>query len=93
VITLEKERVFAGLYGLFNDSLPDGWGVLLMDRAFRQLGIKTITPLERLSYMGERTMGALTYHPAKFQQSDNLSALQLSMLAEKAQQVLSAHPI
>ncbi|MEN8215288.1 MAG: type II toxin-antitoxin system HipA family toxin [Pseudomonadota bacterium] len=88
-VFIEKERVFAGLYGLFNDSLPDGWGVLLMDRAFRQLGIKTITPLERLSYMGERTMGALTYHPAKFQQSDNLSALQLSVLAENAQQVLS----
>ena len=60
-----------------------------MDRAFRQLGIKTITPLERLSYMGERTMGALTYHPAKFQQNDNLSALQLSALAEKARQVLT----
>ena len=88
-VFIEKERVFAGLYGLFNDSLPDGWGMLLMDRAFRQLGIKTITPLERLSYMGERTMGALTYHPAKFQQGNNLAALQLSVLAEKAQQVLT----
>ena len=88
-VFIEKERVFAGLYGLFNDSLPDGWGLLLMDRAFRKLGIKTITPLERLSYMGERTMGALTYHPVKFQLSDNFSALQLSLLAEKAQQVLT----
>jgi len=88
-VFIEKERVFAGLYGLFNDSLPDGWGLLLMDRAFRQLGIKTITPLERLSYMGSRTMGALSYHPAQFQQSDRLSALQLSVLAEKAQQVIT----
>jgi len=87
-VFIEQERVFAGLYGVFNDSLPDGWGLLLMDRAFRKLGIKTITPLERLSYMGERTMGALTYHPAKFQLSDKFSALQLSLLAEKAQQVL-----
>jgi len=92
-VFIEKERVFAGLYGLFNDSLPDGWGLLLMDRAFRQLGIKTITPLERLSYLGERTMGALTYHPAQFQQSDKLSALQLSVLAEKAQQVLTGTKI
>jgi serine/threonine-protein kinase HipA len=37
-----------------------------MDRAFRKLGIKTITPLERLSYLGERTMGALTYHSFRF---------------------------
>jgi len=88
-VFIERERVFGGLYGVFNDSLPDGWGLLLMDRAFRKLGIKTITPLERLSYMGKRTMGALTYHPAQFQQSDNFSALQLSLLAEKAQQVLT----
>ncbi|KHD07512.1 hypothetical protein PN36_05160 [Candidatus Thiomargarita nelsonii] len=88
-VFIERERVFAGLYGLFNDSLPDGWGLLLMDRAFRKLGLKTITPLERLSYLGERTMGALTYHPAQFQQSDNFSALQLRLLAEKAQQVLT----
>ena len=88
-VFIEKERVFAGLYGVFNNSLPDGWGLLLMDRVFQQLGIKNITPLERLSYMGERTMGALTYHPAQFQLRSNLSALQLSVLAEKAQQVLT----
>ena len=36
-VFIEKEGIFSGLYGLFNDSLPDGWGLLLMDRAFRQL--------------------------------------------------------
>ncbi len=92
-VFIEKERVFSGLYGLFNDSLPDGWGLLLMDRAFRQLGfdIKTITPLERLSYMGERTMGALSYHPAQFQQNERLSSLQLNVLAENAQQVMTGN--
>jgi serine/threonine-protein kinase HipA len=24
-VFIETEQVFAGLYGLFNDSLPDGW--------------------------------------------------------------------
>ncbi|MEN8215064.1 MAG: HipA N-terminal domain-containing protein, partial [Pseudomonadota bacterium] len=92
-VFIEKERVFSGLYGLFNDSLPDGWGLLLMDRYFRQLGfdIKTITALERLSYMGERTMGALMYHPAQFQPNERLSRLQLSVLAEKAQQVITGN--
>ena len=28
-----------GLHGVFSDSLPDGWGLLLMDRVFRQNGI------------------------------------------------------
>ncbi len=88
-VFIEKENLFSGLYGLFNDSLPDGWGLLLMDRAFRQLGIRTITPLERLSYMATRTMGALTYHPAQFQQDEILSEFKLHLLAEKSSQILS----
>lgn len=88
-VFIEKERIFSGLYGLFNDSLPDGWGLLLMDRAFRQLGITTITPLERLSYMGTRTMGALTYHPAQFQHNEILSEFKLHLLAEKSLLILS----
>ncbi len=55
-----------GLHGLFADSLPDGWGRLLMDRAFAAEGIDRaqVTPLMRLMWLGSRTMGALTYEPA-----------------------------
>ena len=28
------DRRFGPLFGLFDDSLPDGWGLLLMDRFF-----------------------------------------------------------
>lgn len=31
-----KDRNFGQLFGLFDDSLPDGWGVSLMDRFFRK---------------------------------------------------------
>jgi serine/threonine-protein kinase HipA len=34
----EKSHVFNGLFGLFNDSLPDGWGCLLLDRKLRKMG-------------------------------------------------------
>lgn len=55
-----------GLHGLFADSLPDGWGLLLMDRVFRQHGItpQQITAMDRLAYIGDRGMGALSYTPA-----------------------------
>lgn len=54
-----------GLPGLVSDSLPDGWGMLLMDRLFRKRGIAphTISPLDRLALIGRRGMGALTYAP------------------------------
>jgi serine/threonine-protein kinase HipA len=53
------------LPGLFADSLPDGWGMLLMDRLFRKQGIRLeqVSPLDRLSFIGHRGMGALTYEP------------------------------
>src|SRR3989338_3978772 len=58
--------VFNGLMGAFADSLPDGWGMLLMDRfLLRELGIdrRALSPLDRLAYMGNRGMGALEYRP------------------------------
>ncbi|MEA3196136.1 MAG: serine/threonine-protein kinase HipA [Gammaproteobacteria bacterium] len=54
------------LPGLISDSLPDGWGLLLMDRYFRRLGLEpaTLSPLDRLSFLGDRALGALTFEPA-----------------------------
>jgi len=56
---------FDGLFGVFSDSLPDGWGRMLLDRALAKKGvlIQTVTPLHRLSYVGSKGMGALSYRP------------------------------
>ena len=53
------------MFGVFNDSLPDGWGRLLLDRSLSAKGIDItrITPLDRLAYVGSRGMGALVYKP------------------------------
>lgn len=54
-----------GLHGLFADSLPDGWGLLLMDRVFRQQDIQPqqLTAMDRLAYIGDSSIGALSYRP------------------------------
>lgn len=52
------------LPGLVADSLPDGWGLLLMDRLFRQQGLHHPGPLDRLAFIGDRAMGALRFVPA-----------------------------
>ncbi len=61
-----KDREFGPIFGLFDNSLPDGWGLLLMDRYFRKKGIDvdTVTVLDRLSFLGASTMGALIYEPS-----------------------------
>ena len=54
------------LPGLVSDALPDGWGMLLMDRLFRKQGRNPaqLSPLDRLAFIGDRTMGALIFEPA-----------------------------
>lgn len=54
-----------GLHGVFADCLPDGWGMLLQDRHFRQQGIlpAQVTALDRLAFIGDRGMGALGFEP------------------------------
>ena len=56
---------FDGLFGVFADSLPDGWGKLLLDRALTAKGIdiSNMTMLDRLAFVGSKGMGALIYKP------------------------------
>jgi serine/threonine-protein kinase HipA len=88
------DRAFGLLPGLFDDSLPDGWGLLLMDRLFRRQGIDpaVISPLERLTYLGTRTMGALTYHPpAEAEHDDQL--IDLQAVGKNAQEIYSGEAV
>lgn len=81
---------FDGLHGVFNDSLPDGWGLLLMDRAlkkYRDLDPGQITPLDRLAYMGHRGMGALTYEPELIPGQDT-ETIELADIAAQSEDVL-----
>ena len=86
-----RDRAFGPLFGLFDDSLPDGWGLLLMDRHFTRQGValETISPLDRLAYLGERTMGALTYHPPAQKENLDHQMLDLHDLSREAHQVLA----
>lgn len=78
---------FWGLFGVFNDSLPDGWGLLLMDRELRRRhgwSPREIAGLDRLAYMGDRAMGALEYMPM-MDGGSNDEHVDLSELAKAAE--------
>jgi serine/threonine-protein kinase HipA len=83
-------QTFARLPGVFDDALPDGWGRLLMDRFLRQRGKSpaAFTALDRLAWMGETAMGALTFHPPA-QPSGQTQGFELGRLAREAQTVLA----
>lgn len=60
-----KWHPFEGLFGVFDDSLPDGWGRLLVDRLLLKEGVdpEEVDALNRLAIVGAAGMGALSYRP------------------------------
>lgn len=54
-----------GNFGIFEDSLPDGYGRYLLHKALLRNGIddRKLSALDRLSIIGSNGMGALTYEP------------------------------
>jgi serine/threonine-protein kinase HipA len=85
-----EDRVFDGLFGLFADSLPDGWGKLLVDRHIRKLGVdyRQITPLDRLSFVEDFALGALSYEPNEALESGFLEKIELDRIAKESQAIL-----
>ena len=88
-IFVAKPIPFNGDFGIFEDSLPDGYGRYLLHKALMREGIDDsgLSALERLSIVGDGGMGALTYAPA----TDIVAGEETTdfdMLQEKALEVL-----
>ncbi len=80
---------FEGLHGLFNDSLPDGWGRKLLDRRLQKEGYYylVLSPLDRLAFVGETGMGALRYIPERTFGHSSAKEIDLDWLADQAELV------
>ena len=83
---------FYGNFGIFEDSLPDGYGRYLLNRILQKEGIDdtSLTPVQRLSIVGASGMGALSYVPELYivepkglPELDYMQNLALEVLAEK----------
>ncbi|MBO4654142.1 MAG: type II toxin-antitoxin system HipA family toxin [Bacteroidales bacterium] len=86
---IAKHQPFHGNFGIFEDSLPDGYGRYLLHKALLRKGINDadLSALDRLSIVGNDGMGALTYLPEKKIIKDS-NSLDFDLLQEKALQVL-----
>ncbi|WP_297985437.1 type II toxin-antitoxin system HipA family toxin [uncultured Chryseobacterium sp.] len=93
VVELPKDP-FEGLAGVFNDSLPDGWGRLLFDRMLRSQGVSPseVSPLDRLAYVGLNGMGALVYAPDQ-SPNDGSGIIDLDDLAAQTKNILEGESI
>ncbi|MEO9228412.1 MAG: type II toxin-antitoxin system HipA family toxin [Devosia sp.] len=85
---------FEGLHGLFNDSLPDGWGRKLLDRRLQKMGydFASLGPMDRLTFVGTSGMGALHYQPVGLLEEIAEHKIDLDWLAGQAELVQDDAP-
>ena len=91
-VFIAERDPFDGNFGVFDDSLPDGWGTLLLDRFLREQGkdLSKFSILDRLSLIGSNGRGALEYRPdnslianAEFKDFDKIAQSCRKILEEK----------
>lgn len=88
---------FDGGFAVFEDSIPDGYGLYLIDRMLRKSGfqLRNLNPLQRLAIVGSSGMGALRYEPAvsldsikagvSIEELDDIQRKALEILSEKGE--------
>lgn len=85
-----KDKLYQGLPPMIADSLPDKWGnslfkVWLSDN---NISAKASNPVDHLSFIGSRAMGALEYEPAHHLGDGSAFSVDVQKLYEFAKQVL-----
>lgn len=88
-VFIPKITPFDGVFGIFADSLPDGWGKLLVDRLMLKKHINPyeIGNLNRLAIVGSSGMGALTYEP-DYHYYEEDSSIDLDVIAWECSKIL-----
>ena len=82
---------FHGLPGLLADSLPDRYGLALIDAWLAGQGRRpdSFDSVERLCYVGRRGMGALEFMPARGPRASRNREIEIAALVELASEVLT----
>ena len=80
---------FHSLPYMLSDSMPDDFGNIMMKEWLKQknLSINDINPVDRLTYVGKRGMGALEYEPVHHKENNNYN-INVSELLEITKKVL-----
>ncbi|MBQ2717201.1 MAG: type II toxin-antitoxin system HipA family toxin [Clostridia bacterium] len=71
-----KKPYFEGLFGVFWDCLPDGWGELLIRRSLRKRGVdySNLSPITKLLLVNNSGLGGLEFKPSQAERFDGTSA-------------------
>jgi serine/threonine-protein kinase HipA len=85
------EETYKRLPAMLSDALPDDFGNALINKYMAEKGIAAtdVTPLDRLAYMSNRAMGALTFKPARGPATRTPTSIELSELVNEARRAVA----
>jgi len=93
---LQGAPAFGGLPGVLADALPDRFGNQVIRAYFeaRGEGARALSPVQRLLYVGERSLGALTFHPAEAipARPAEMQSLEIAELVRDARRIVEGNP-
>lgn len=93
---LRRKPAFEGLPGVFADGLPDAFGrrVIRAYYAARGQQERAMSPVQRLLYVGERALGALTFHPSEHLDTRpaERESLDVQALSHDARRIVQGEP-
>lgn len=89
--TGDKDKLYQGLPPMIADSLPDKWGDSLFKAWLRdnKISTKNISPIDHLSFIGQRAIGALEYEPAQIFDNGSNFSVDVQGLYEFAKKILN----
>jgi serine/threonine-protein kinase HipA len=90
---LTRKEAFRGLPGVLADALPDAFGRKVIRAYYTSRGElqRAFSPVQHLLYVGERAIGALTFHPAREWPSrgPEVEALEVAELVADARRIIA----
>jgi serine/threonine-protein kinase HipA len=93
---LRRKPAYEGLPGVLADALPDAFGTRVIRAYYAARGHtdQAVSPVQRLLYVGERALGALTFHPAADLpiREAELESLEVQRLAHDARRIVRDRP-
>jgi len=91
-VFISKSEYFEGLFGVFYDTLPDGWGTLLFRRMLQKKGINydKVSILSKLSLLSSNGLGGLTYEPSQ-SDHDNHNHYDFDRLSKQVSEIYEKH--
>ena len=93
---LSRVEAFQGLPGVLADSLPDRFGNAVIARYFAARGTPehALSPVQKLLYMGTRSLGALEFQPAvRFRdRKAEQEPLEIARLVAEARKLIEGRP-